>query len=330
MKLTKSITAGITGLSAAVIFSGSALAVTWDMPTPYPDKTFHTQNIIEFAKDVEARTEGKLKIKIHSAGSLFKHAEIKNAVRGGQVPIGEFILSRLSNENPIFGIDSQPFFATNYDQAKILWEIQKPYVVTLLDKEQLMPLFSVPWPPQNLYTKKEITKTEDLKGVKFRAYNATQEKLADKLGAAPTAVEVPDIPQAFATGRVEAMLTSPSTGANSKAWDFVEYYNDIQAWLPKNVVVVNKRAFRKLDKEIQETVLAAAAEAEKRGWEMSMAETAEKTAILKEHGMKMMEPTPELMDGLKTIGSEMIVEWQQEAGADGAKLVEEYNGAVAQ
>ena len=163
-----------------------ALAESWDMPTPYPDKTFHTVNIIQFADDVKQATGGKLEIKVHSAGSLFKHPEIKNAVRGGQVPIGEFFLSLLSNENPVFGADSQPFLATNYNEAMKLWAAQKPIITPLLEKQKLMPLFSVPWPPQGLYTKKEIKSVDDLKGIKFRAYNATLEKFANTVGAAPT------------------------------------------------------------------------------------------------------------------------------------------------
>lgn len=299
-------------------------AAGWDMPTPYPDKTFHTQNISQFAQDVEKASKGGLKIKIHSAGSLFKHPEIKNAVRGGQVPIGEFFLSRLSNEHAVFGADSQPFLATNYEDALSLWQAQKPVVTELLDKQGLMPLFSVPWPPQGLYTKKEIKSVDDLKGIKFRAYNATLEKFADKVGAAPTQVEVPDIPQAFATGRVEAMITSPSTGANSKAWDFVTHYTDIQAWVPKNIVVVNKKAFRKLDEPTRKVVLEAAKQAEARGWEMSKKETQAKMQILKENNMQIVTPSEELMQGLKAIGETMLTDWKASAGDEGTALLKTY------
>ena len=314
----------LTSILGICSIAAISSAATWDMPTPYPDKTFHTQNIIQFADDVDKATSGNLKIKIHSAGSLFKHPEIKNAVRGGQVPAGEFFLSLLSNEHPAFGADSQPFLATNYDEAKKLWAAQKDVITKLLDTQKLMVLFSVPWPPQGLYTKKPINSVDDLKGIKFRAYNATLEKFANLVGAAPTQVEVPDIPQAFATGRVEAMITSPSTGANSKAWDFITHYTDIQAWLPKNIVVVNKSAFRKLDKATQDAVLAAAADAEKRGWEMSMQETATKTAILKENGVTIVTPSDKLMDGLKAVGAEMLVDWEKDAGAEGAALLKAY------
>ncbi len=320
----KTLKTGLMGAALSVALTSAATAASWDMPTPYPDKTFHTQNIAAFAKDVGEATGGKLTIKLHSAGSLFKHKEIKNAVRGGQVPIGEFFLGLLANEHPAFGVDTQPFLATNYDDARKLWAAQRPVVEKLLDKQKLMVLFSVPWPPQGLYTKKEIAAVGNLKGLKFRTYNPTLEKFAKLAGAAPTQVQVPDIPQAFATGRVEAMITSPSTGANSKAWDFLSHYTDIQAWVPKNIVVVNKRAFRKLDKSLQKAVLAAAKKAEARGWEMSMKETATKTGILKSNGIQIIKPSSALMDGLKKIGAEMMTDWKKSAGAEGKKILSSY------
>lgn len=324
MKVCKSVLATLAGIIVGMGMTANVIGATWDMPTPYPDKTFHTQNIAIFADEVSKATGGNLEIKIHSAGSLFKHPEIKNAVRAGQVPIGEFFLSLLSNEHQVFGADSQPFLATNYKDAKKLWDAQRPVVTALLDKQGLMPLFSVAWPPQGLYTKKEIKTVDDLKGIKFRTYNATLELFANLIGAAPTQVEVPDIPQAFSTGRVDAMITSPSTGANSKAWDFVTHYTDIQAWLPKNIVVVNKKAFRKLDKKTKNTILAAAKAAETRGWEMSMKETSEKTQILKDKGIIVVTPSAELMSGLKKIGASMLEKWKKGAGSEGERLLKAY------
>jgi TRAP-type C4-dicarboxylate transport system substrate-binding protein len=250
---------------AGVGLSSPAMAQNWDMPTPYPDATFHTTNISMLAQDIEKATGGKLKITVHSAGSLFKHPEIKNAVRSAQVPIGEFFLSLIANENAAFGIDSLPFLATSYDDAKKLWEAQKPVVEKLLAEQNLIPLYSVPWPPQGLYTKNEVKTVDDLRGLKFRSYNPTLELFANLAGAAPVQVEVPDIPQAFTTGQVEAMITSPSTGANSKAWDYVKYYTPINAWVPKNVVVVNKGAYDGLDDATRQAIQTAAKAAEARG-----------------------------------------------------------------
>jgi len=302
----------------------SAQAETWDMPTPYPDATFHTVNITEFAADVAAATDGALDIKVHSAASLFKHPEISRAVRSGQVPIGEFFLSLLANEDPAFGADSLPFLATNYEDAERLWAAQKDAISELLDDQGMMVLYSVPWPPQGLYSNGEINSVEDLAGLKFRTYNATLEEFANLAGAAPTQVENPDIPQAFSTGRVEAMITSPSTGVNSKAWDFLTHYTDIQAWIPKNVVVVNTRSFRRLDATTQAAVLKAAAAAEARGWDMSRAETEAQTAVLAENGIIVVEPSEELMTGLREIGAQMLENWSAKAGDAGAALLSAY------
>jgi TRAP-type C4-dicarboxylate transport system substrate-binding protein len=317
----------VAATAVAVAFAGAAQAQTsWDMPTPYPDANFHTQNIVKFAADVKKMSGGKLEIKIHSNGSLFKHPEIKNAVRGGQVPIGEFLLSSKANENPVFEADSVPFLASSYDQAAKLWKASKQPVEKALDKEGLMVLYAVPWPPQGLYTKKTVDSVADLKGVKFRAYNAATETLAKLAGAVPTQVEVPDIPQAFSTGRVDAMITSPSTGANSKAWDFVKNYYDVQGWLPKNVVIMNKRAFRALDKNLQRAVLDAAKAAEPRGWAMSKTETKEKTEALSKNGMTVHKPSAQLMKDLRKIGKDMTAAWVKKAGAEGQAVLKAYQG----
>ncbi|SOH94804.1 TRAP-type C4-dicarboxylate transport system, substrate-binding protein [Monaibacterium marinum] len=294
-------------LTAAMMAAATpTLAEGWDMPTPYGDSTFHTVNIMQFADDVRAATDGGLDITVHSAGSLFPHSEIKNAVRSRQVPAGEFLLSQLNNENAAFGLDSQPFLATSYEDGMALWDAQRPVVTELLAEQGLMPLFAVPWPAQGLYTNGEIETVGDLSGLRFRAYNAQLEEFAQLAGAAPVQVEAPDIPQAFATGQVDAMITSPSTGANSTAWDFVSHYTPINAWLPKNIIVVSQRAFDRLDTDVQTAVLEAAAIAETRGWEMSAAEAAEKTQVMADNGITVVEPSVELVNGLQTIGATML------------------------
>jgi len=306
--------------ATAMAIAAPALAETWDMPTPYGDSTFHTQNIIQFADDVRTATNGDLNITVHSAGSLFPHSEIKNAIRSRQVPIGEFFLSRLSNEDAAYGIDSQPFVATSYEDAAKLWAVQKPVITELLAKQGLMPLFSVPWPAQGLYTKSEITTVDQLAGLRFRAYNAALEEFATLAGAAPVQIEAADIAQAFSTGQVEAMITSPSTGANSSAWDFLSHYSPINAWVPKNIVVVNKRMFDKLSAETQLTVMEAATKAETRGWAMSAEEAKVKTAVMADHGMVVYDPSDALKSGLEGIGATMLETWSAKA-SDAAKMI---------
>jgi TRAP-type C4-dicarboxylate transport system substrate-binding protein len=315
----------VTGLAAAALaatFAAAAVAQTkWDMPTPYGDGTFHTKNIRQFAADVEKATGSKLTITVHSAGSLVKHPEIKNALKRGIAPIGEFLVSLHANESPIYSVDSVPFLATGYDAAKKLYAAQKPYLEKKLSEEGLMLLFSVPWPPQGIYAKKQISSVADLKGLKFRTYNPATQRIAQLAGAIPTQVEVPDIPTAFATNRVEAMITSPTTGADSKAWDYLTHFHHTQAWLPRNAVVVAKAAFDKLGDAEKKAVLDAAKAAEARGWTLSAAETDEKIKVLALNKIAIVQPSDALKSGFAEIGKTMAGEWETAAGADGKALL---------
>ncbi|RQW65197.1 TRAP transporter substrate-binding protein [Vibrio viridaestus] len=312
-------------IATALMSSMTTFAATrWDMATPYIDASYHTQNIREFAKDVSDKTKGELNIIVHSGSSLIKHTEIPRAVRTQQVPIGEVFIGILGNSDPIYKLDNIPFLATNFEQAKKLYAVSKAALEKKLDKDGLMLLYSVPWPPQGLYSKKPVTSVDDIKGAKMRSYSPTQSRLADLLGAQPTTVQNVEIPQAFSTGIIEMMITSPTTGVNSQSWDYVSNYTDVQAWIPKNMVIVNKRAFKRLDKETQKALLAAAKSAEERGWELAKEETVSKTQDLKDHGMTVSDPTPELMTSLKTVGEEMAKEWADEAGSEGKEILAAY------
>jgi TRAP-type C4-dicarboxylate transport system substrate-binding protein len=322
MKMMLRIVLGV--LLAGGIATAASAGTIWDMPTPYPDGNFHTKNDIQFAKDVEKATNGSLTIVVHSAGSLIKHPEIKRSVRQGVVPIGEILESLAANEAPVYGLDSVPFLTNGYDSAHKLYMAQKPYLEKQLASEGLMLLYSVPWPPQGIYAKKEIKSVDDLKGMKFRTYNAMIGRIAVLVGAIPTQIEVPDLPTAFATGRVDVMITSASTGVDTKAQDYLTHYMDIQAWQPRNIVFVNKAAFAKLTPAEQKAVTDAAKVAEARGWKASEDEMAIKTAALKKAGIIVLPPSPELKAGLSKVGAIITAEWEKSAGADGAAMLAAY------
>ncbi|RTQ98744.1 TRAP transporter substrate-binding protein [Halomonas nitroreducens] len=315
------------GVGLATLGLDAQAATEWDMPTPYGDRTFHTVNIREFADDVRDATDGELDITVHSNGSLIGHAEIKNSVRRGIVPIGELIMSRLANENAIFEVDSVPYLAASYEDARTLWEASREVIAEELAEQQLRLLFAVPWPPQGIYTNQLVEAPEDLQNLSMRAYNSASERLAQLAGAVPTQVEVPDIPTAFSTGRVDAMITSPATGADTKAWDYLSHFNHAQLWLPKNMVIVSERAFSRLDETTRQAVLDAAATAEERGWEMSREETDEALAVLEENGITVTTPTPELAAKLEEIGATMTDEWAERAGEQGTTILEAYRAA---
>lgn len=313
-----------TAAAFTILTTTGSAETTWQMPTPYPDGNFHTRNISQFADDVAAATDGALKINVHPAGSLIKHAEIKNAVRSQQAEAGEFIISILANEDPIYALDSVPFLATSFEESRKLYDVSKEALAENLARQNVRVLFSVPWPPQGLYTDRPIEKIEDLSGLRMRAYSPQTERLAQLAGSVPAQIEVPDLAQAFATGRVNAMITSTSTGVNTSAWDYLSHFYDVNAFLPKNVVVVNSRVFDALDPAVQEAILTAAAEAETRGWEMSAQDHIAQRETLEKNGIVVSNGSDELNAAFRKIGEQMGEEWAAEAGDRGAAIIEAF------
>jgi len=305
-------------LNANTAFS----AEKWDMALAYGASNFHSANATEFAKNVSDKSGGKLTIVTHPGGSLYKGGEIFRAVRTGQAPIGERFMSALGKEDPLLEVDSQPFLATNYGAAMRLYKASKPEIVKGLDSKGLVFLYAVPWPAQGLYSKKEINSVADLKGLKFRAYNTATIRIAELTGMAPTKIEAAEISQAFSTGAVESMITSPTTGKNKKIWENgVGYFYDIAAWFPKNMVIVNKDAWNKLDADTQKLVMSEAAKAEQKGWDLSKRGNKDDKKALADAGMKVGKVNSALKKHFEEVGATMAKEWADRAGARGAAVL---------
>jgi len=315
----------VTLFASAMAFGLSAQAQTkWDLPAAYPASNFHSVNLNQFATEVAAASGGKLTITVHPGASLFKAPEIKRAVQGGQAQIGEILLVNFQNEWQLFGADGMPFLATSYDDAFKLYQAQKPLLEKKLAEQGMMLLYSVAWPPQGLYSKKPINSAADLRGIKWRAYSPATTDIARLVGAQPVTVQAAELSQALATGVVEANMTSGATGVDSKFYEHMKHYYDVQAWLPKNAVIVNKRAFDALDKATQDALLKAGADAEKRGWEASKKVNTDTLAVLKANGMTVEPPSAQLKADLQKVGETMLKEWTDKAGADGQALLSTY------
>ncbi len=314
------------GSASAMLFCSSVVQAQtkWDMPTGYPGSNFHTENIRQFTADVDKATAGKLKITVHDSGSLFKANEIKRAVQGGQADIGEIIISGFSNEDPMFGLDAIPFLATGYPESMKLSKVAKAATEARLAKQGIKVLFNVPWPPQGIYSAKPINSAADLKGAKWRAYNPNTSRIAQLVGAQPVTIQAAELTQALATGAVTSFMTSSATGYDSKVWEQVKYYYEVNAWLPKNLIIVSQKAFDALDKPTQAAVLKVAAEAETRGWKVSEEKNGWYKEQLIKNGMTVSGGSEQLKSDFKKIGLTMIADWTTQTGAEGQAIIDAY------
>ena len=323
--ITLSRTLLLAAFAAGTLAANPASAQTkWNLPAAYPADNPHSENLALFAKDVAAATGGKLEITVHPGASLFKAPDIKRAVQTGQAQIGEVLISLHENEDPIYGVDVIPFLATSYPESKKLWLASKPAIEKKLAAQGLMVLFAVPWAPQGIYAKKEINTVDDMKGLKWRAYNVGTARIGELVGAQVVTVQAAELAQALATGVVNSFITSAATGYDSKAWESMTHFYDTQAWIPKNITFVNKAAFDALDKPTQAALLKAAAAAETRGWKMWEEKSGWYLDQLKAHGMKVLPPSPALKAGLKKVGDQLTADWLKKAGPDGQAVLAAY------
>jgi TRAP-type transport system periplasmic protein len=311
-------------LAVAFVPMAAHAQTKWDLPSGYAANTFQVQNLQWFADEVGKASAGKLKITLHPNASLFKANEIKRAVQSGQTAIGEFILSSAANEHPMFGLDSIPFLATSYAEAKKLDEVSHPQLERMLHDQGLKLLYTVPWPPQGLYSIKPVASMSDLKGTKMRAYNPATSRIAEYVGAQPVTIQLAELPQGLATGTVQTFLTSSASGVDSKLYEQVKYFYDVNAWLPRNAVVVNQKAFESLDKPTQEAVVKVAADAGKRGWQISEQKDGEYMKELAAKGMTVDTSSEGLKRELKVIGGRMTIEWLKTAGDEGKTVIDNF------
>ena len=321
MKLTMSAAAGALALGAAL---PAVAGEKWDMPMAYSATNFHSENGATFAQCVTEGTGGDIEITTHPGGSLFAGADIKRAIQTGQVPIGERLLSGHQNEAAVFGFDSVPFLAPSFDDAGKLWEAAKGTIENVLDEQNLVLLYSVPWPPQGLYFKKDVNSVADMAGVKFRSYNNTTARLAELTGMLPVTIEAAEVSQAFATGVAESMISSGATGYDQKVWESLTNFYTVDAWLPRNYIMVNKETWAGVSDDNKAVITGCATEAESRGLQAAKDYTQFTLDGLAAGGMKVAPASDELMSELRAIGETMTAEWLEAAGEEGKALVDAF------
>ncbi|WP_109311038.1 MULTISPECIES: TRAP transporter substrate-binding protein [Ruegeria] len=322
-KLTSLLAA--TALTAAA--TAPAMAEKWDMPMAYSASNFHSATGAEFAKCVTTGTGGEVEIVTHPSGSLFKGADIKRAIQTGQAPIGERLLSGHQNENALFGFDSIPFLATSFDDSAKLWEAARPSIENLLAEQNLTLLYAVPWPPQGLYFKDEVNSVADMEGIKFRSYNNATSRLAELTGMLPVTIEAAEISQAFATGVADSMVSSGSTGYDRKVWESLNYFYEVDAWLPRNYVMVNSDIWAGVSDANKNVIKGCAELAEYAGNWRAKEYTGFTLQGLRDGGMTVGPASEQMTNELKEIGVTMTNEWLEAAGDEGKAIVDAFNSS---
>ncbi|MEO1780001.1 MAG: TRAP transporter substrate-binding protein [Pseudomonadota bacterium] len=323
--MTKFTTICATVTTATLLALPAVAQEKWDLPMAYSGSNFHSVTGAEFAQCVTTGTGGAIEITTHPSGSLYAGADIKRAVQTGQVPIGERLLSGHQNESAIFGWDSVPFLVSSFDEHEKLYEAALPHVQELLAEQNMTMLYSVPWPPQGLYFNKEVNSVADMEGLKFRSYNNATARMAELTKMLPVSIEAAEISQAFATGVAESMVSSGATGYDRKVWESLSHFYSVDAWLPRNYMLINNDVWDGVSDQNKNVINACAAMAEYAGTWRAKEYTGFTLAGLADGGMTVGPAGDQLMTDLRAVGETMAAEWLEAAGDTGAAILDAYS-----
>lgn len=318
----------VVAFVGALLFSGVAGATDLKMASGYPDSNYLTQTVRDFIADARQRSGGALNIELHNNQTLVKLPDMMRAVQTNQVALADIRLGNYGNQDPVYILDAIPFLAGDYDSAQKLWAASKPYLTDSFAERGMTALFAMWNPPQAFYTVKPISGAGDLEGLKLRVYSTETRRMGDLLKAQPLIVQFGEIPQAFSTGLINAMFTSPQTGIDTQAWDFVKNLTMVGALFTKQLVVINTDVFQKLSPAEREALLEAGKAAEKAGFERMKTLTDEQLALMKEKGVTVAQASPAFISELQKVGVQMQSDWAAKASPEQGTVLQAYLQSV--
>lgn len=296
----------LTASALALMSSTATAQAVWDVSIPWGPAEFHTINAQNFADAVNEATGGEVEMIVHPGGSLGVRAnESLRAVEDGAVPMAEYALFQNVGDLPILGIESIPFLISDYSELRRMHDLVRPVWEEALMERNQMALYIVPWPSQNFFTKEPLETAADMDGVRMRVYDANTSTMITNLGMTAQQMNNPDIIPALATGRLDAVMTSGSTAAAQKYWEFLNHtYNTNHLWA-SNALTVNLDVWGEVSEESQQIILDLAAEMEPGFWTISEAEHATRMSELTANGMTVEAPSEELASMMRDATKDM-------------------------
>lgn len=209
----------------------------------------------EWAKEIEKRTNGAVKINMFPGATLTPADQCYDGVVKGISDIGMSVVSYVKGRFPLSEVTDLPL---GYKSGKQVTNLMNAYFEKFKPKEfdDVKMMYVHGHGPGILHTcKKPVEKLEDLKGMKIRC-TGTSMKVAAALGATPVAMPQTETYDALQRGVAEGVLSPIET---LKGWKFAEVVkyttqNFGSAYSIMFFVAMNKKKWEALPKDVQETI----------------------------------------------------------------------------
>jgi TRAP-type C4-dicarboxylate transport system substrate-binding protein len=214
-----------------------------------PAPTFPCVQMERWAKEVEKRTAGKVKVQTFPGGTLLPAKNIFDGVVSGMADIGNFAMSYQPGRFPISeAIDLPVGFSSAKAASLALLDLVEKYNAKEFEKVKILTMFTCP--PANIMTKAPVKSLKDLKGLELRV-GGTQADIIKNLGGIPVAMPQSDTPEAIQKGVVKGHVSSMEV---LKDFNYAAYTPNVtiaNLWVVTFAVVMNKAKWDSLPADVK-------------------------------------------------------------------------------
>lgn len=326
--LKKGIGAAIVLAASALVWSPTAMAIELDLSEVLPEGNYGTQNVKRYAAEVEKATGGEVKINVHAGGALgFKGPEHLRVVRDGLAPMADVLGSQQIGDEPLFGLENVPFLVTSMDELKVLHKFWRPEIEKVAAKYNQKFLYYVPSPKQYMYLKVNVDNVDALQGIKIRGADKTTVDTMKAIGMAGIQIPWGELIPALASGRVDGVATSATSGVDGKFWEFLKYiYPSNHTW-GSNIVSINLDTWKKISPEHQKVMVDLAQKLEPEFWDVARQKDLESVEKMVANGMEVVEIPASMFAAIQQKTKSMLDDYLGRV-AEAKPIVEKYQAEL--
>lgn len=250
-------------LVAAGVMSTSAIAETLNWVTYKARGAGDPQAVTTqwFADELERRTDGEYKIRIHWGGSVAGMGEIPTAIASGTGDIGDVVTPYFPDELPVNNAISffwpQPHSSVELGMYMHLWHEIYPQFAEELASKNLIAVGMRPLESYGIICTKPVRSVEEFKGLRVRSYGFALPAVIEALEAVPVSMTTADTYEALSRGILDC---SPVGATLANGWKYDEvakYYIDVPlgaSW--GHLITMNLEKFKSLPEEIQTEIMS--------------------------------------------------------------------------
>jgi len=211
-------------------------------------------NLDRWAKEVEKRTNGRVKITIYPAGTLVPAPQIFDAINKGIADIGYAFISYTQGRFPLTEVIGMPL---GYKSAIVATRMANEYLKKFKPKEfdSVQVMWLQAHGPGFVHTRKPVNKLEDIQGMKMRSTGVSS-KIANALGATPVGMPMSEAYDSLSRGITEGIFCPLEALKSWKLGEVVSYstLDYGAAYSDCAYIAMNKNKWKSLPADIRQII----------------------------------------------------------------------------